>query len=118
MECGHQRRRQYNRGRILGRDGHMDGFPGPAGHRGGFGFLKNPFALTPHPYLTSWSAQGSDLKNDPGCQDLNFSVAGRDGIRIWDRCNAKDTHSWEVNSAVKWVRSTHDIAIRGLYSKH
>jgi hypothetical protein len=85
---------------------------------GGFGFLKNPFALTPHPYLTSWSAQGSDLKNDPGCQDLNFTVAGRDGIRIWDRCNAKDTHSWEVNSAVKWVRSKHDVAIGGLYSKH
>ena len=85
---------------------------------GGFGFLKNPFALTPHPYLTSWSAQGSDVKNDPGCQDLNFSVAGRDGIRIWDRCNAKDTHSWEINSAVKWVRGQHDIAIGGVYSKH
>jgi len=85
---------------------------------GGFGFLKNPFALTPHPYLTSWSAQGSDVKNDPGCQDLNFSVAGRDGIRIWDRCNAKDTHSWEINSAVKWVRSQHDVAVGGVYSKH
>lgn len=85
---------------------------------GGFGFLKNPFALTPHPFLTSWSAHGSDIKNDPGCQDLNFSVAGRDGIRIWDRCSAKDTHSWEVNSAVKWVRDKHDIAIGGLYSKH
>jgi hypothetical protein len=85
---------------------------------GGFGFLKNPFALTPHPFLTSWSAHGSDLKNDPGCQDLNFTVAGRDGIRIWDRCSAKDTHSWEVNSAVKWVRNKHDVAIGGLYSKH
>jgi hypothetical protein len=85
---------------------------------GGFGFLKNPFALTPHPFLTSWSAHGSDIQNDPGCQDLNFSVAGRDGIRIWDRCNAKDTHSWEINAAVKWVRSKHDIAIGGLYSKH
>jgi hypothetical protein len=85
---------------------------------GGFGFLKNPFALTPHPFLTSWSAQGSDVKNDPKCQDLNFSVAGRDGIRIWDRCSAKDTHSWEVNSAVKWVRAKHDIAVGGLYSKH
>lgn len=85
---------------------------------GGFGFLKNPFALTPHPFLTSWSAHGSDIKNDPKCQDLNFSVAGRDGIRIWDRCSAKDTHSWEVNSAVKWVRNKHDVAIGGVYSKH
>lgn len=85
---------------------------------GGFGFLKNPFALTPHPFLTSWSAHGSDIQNDPGCQDLNFGVAGRGGIRIWDRCAAKDTHSWEINTAVKWIRGNHDIAIGGLYSKH
>ena len=85
---------------------------------GGFGFLRNPFALTPHPFLTSWSAHGSDIQNDPGCQDLNFGVSGRNGIRIWDRCASKDTHSWEINSAVKWIRGKHDIAIGGLYSKH
>lgn len=85
---------------------------------GGFAFLKNPFSLTPHPFLDSWSAHGSRIPNDAGCQDLNFSVAGRGGIRVWDRCSTKDTHSWEINNAVKWVRDKHDIAVGGLYSKH
>ncbi|MEX2263613.1 MAG: carboxypeptidase-like regulatory domain-containing protein [Bryobacteraceae bacterium] len=85
---------------------------------GGFAFLKNPFSLTPHPYLTAWSSHGSSIPNDPGCQDLNFSVAGRGGIRVWDRCSTKDTHSWEINSAVKWVRDKHDISVGVMYSQH
>ena len=117
MERRDQRWREHDQSSLLGCHRYVDCLPGVL-VTGGFGFLKNPFALTPHPFLTSWSAHGSDIKNDPGCQDLNFSVAGRDGIRIWDRCSAKDTHSWEVNSAVKWVRDKHDVAIGGLYSKH
>ena len=85
---------------------------------GGFGYLKNPFLRNPHPFLTSWSDHGSDIVNDPGCQDLAFSVAGRGGIRVWDRCSVRSTHSWEINGALKWVRGKHDMSIGGLYSKH
>lgn len=91
---------------------------------GGFAYLQNPFAVNPHPFLTSWSAHGSRIPNDPGCQDLNFSVAGRTGlvsggtIRIWDRCDSRDTHSWEINNAVKWVRDRHEVSVGGTYGKH
>ena len=85
---------------------------------GGFAHLENPFSLTPHPFLDSWAEEGSKIPNDPGCRDLNFSVAGRGGIRIWDRCSTKDTNSWEANTAVKWVRDKHDISVGVMYSHH
>ena len=91
---------------------------------GGFGYMQNPFATNPHPFRTSWSQLGSRIQNDEGCQDLNFSVAGRQGlrsggtVRIWDRCSVRDTHSWELNNAVKWIRGNHEISIGGSYSKH
>ena len=91
---------------------------------GGFEYLKNTSAVNPHPYRLSWSALGSKIPNDPGCQDLAFTVQGRTGlvsggtVQIWDQCSTKDTHSWEINNSVKWIRDKHELSVGGNFSRH